>query len=91
MQHLIDSDDEIYTGDPVNEDQAREHTTYGMKHISQAYWDLPEMTLQEAVSMLMKELTNPRDQEKRQELARPQLVNKASVELTFDGIAGAYS
>jgi hypothetical protein len=49
------------------------------------------MTLQEAVSMLMKELTNPRDQEKRQELARPQLVNKASVKLTFDRIAGAYS
>ena len=27
MQHLIDSDGDIYTGDPVNEGQARERTT----------------------------------------------------------------
>jgi hypothetical protein len=40
MPHLINSDDEIYTGDPVNEDRARERTTfrttYQMKHILQA-------------------------------------------------------
>jgi hypothetical protein len=95
MPHLINSDDEIYTGDPVNEDRARERTTfrttYRMKHILQAYWDLPEMTLQQAVRMPMKGRTNQRDQEKRQELAGPQLMNKASVEVTFDEIAGAYS
>jgi hypothetical protein len=64
MPHLIDSDGNIYTGDPVIEAQARERTQY-RKHIPQEHWELPEMTIQEAVRMQWNGPTNQRIQELR--------------------------
>jgi hypothetical protein len=72
MPHLIDSDGDIYTGDPVNEAQARERTQH-RKRIPQDHWELPEMTIQEpeAIRMQWNGPTNPRIQE----LAGSQNVN----------------
>jgi hypothetical protein len=49
MPRLIDTDDEIYIEEPVNDDWAREHISDRRTYSLQAYWDLPEKTLQELV------------------------------------------
>jgi hypothetical protein len=90
MPHLIDSEDEIYIEEPVNEDLATERINDRMTYSSQSYSDLQEKTLPELIRMPLKKNIDPIGQG-QQELAGSQLVDKAAVELTFDEIARAYS
>ena len=75
-----------------------------MTHSSQAYWDLPEKTLSEEselIRMPLKGNIDPVAQEKCQldsevcgqdtDMAGSELIEKATVEMTYDEIAGAYS
>jgi hypothetical protein len=82
----------------MNEDRARDRINDQMTHSSQAYWDLPEKTLSEEselIRMPLKGNIDPVAQEKRQvcgqDMAGSELIEKATVEMTYDEIAGAYS